>query len=732
MSGQLVNLAFVNVQRLFEKLNSGQILGYFRGRDFHEKLLKKLKRKLMNINAVIDDAEQKQLSNSLVKKWLDEARGVLYDAEDLLEKIDYELSKSELKSGFQTSESKERSFESKMREVLDDLDSLSNQQIVKDFKISSGDISGLDLSHTYIERLPDSICSLRNLQVLKLNDCTCLKELPSTLHELTDLCRLELMETTLTKAPLLLGKLNNIQIWMNSFDFSIQELGELDLHGELSIKNLENILNPGDALAVDFKNKTHLVRLHLEWNLMRNNEDLTKEREVLENLQPSCHLKELSMDGYSGTQFPHWLSDNSLSNVVSLTLKRCKQCLWLPSLGLLTFLKHLTIDGLDLIGRIDADFYANSSSAFACLETLSFTDMKEWEEWQCMTGAFPNLQSLTVKNCPKLRGNLPEQISHLKELTIEQCQQLVASIQDVKMEQSSVDVIRSVVSDTPFKFLSITFCPGMTIPINQTYHFLLELRIIHGCDSLTTFPLDLFPKLCKLELGECRNLQMISQEHPHSHLKFLKIEKCYEFESFPNEGLFAPELRRFQILGLEKLKSMPKRMSALLPSLNDMMISSCPEVELSDRSLPSNLKCMSLWSCSKLVASLKGAWGTEPSLGSLYIREVGAECFPGEGLLPHSLTQLLIYDCPNLKKLDYKGLCHLSSLEKLELSNCPILLSLPEEGLPNSISELKIEECPLLKQRCKNEEGEDWEKIAHIKSMWFDGEQVNIKRRSKS
>ena len=83
-------------------------------------------------------------------------------------------------------------------------------------------------------------------------------------------------------------------------------------------------------------------------------------------------------------------------------------------------------------------------------------------------------------------------------------------------------------------------------------------------------------------------------------------------------------------------------------------------------------------------------------------------------MLPLSLTILKIKDCRNLKKLDYRGLSRLSSLKELSLHNCQILQCLPEEGLPESISQLNIKDCPLLKQRCKKQEGEDWEKIAHI------------------
>jgi len=325
--------------------------------------------------------------------------------------------------------------------------------------------------------------------------------------------------------------------------------------------------------------------------------------------------------------------------------------------------------------------------------------MKEWEEWECKT-TFPYLQHLSMKHCPKLKV-LSEQLLHLKKLVIGDCDKLIISGNN--MNTFSLEVLR------------IYACPLVIIPVTH-YDFLEEMTIDGGCDSLTIFPLDFFPKMRLLQLRMCRNLRRISQENAHNHLKELTIDDCPQFESFPSEGLSAPWLKIIVIRGSENLKLLPKRMQILLPSLTVLQIIDCPEVEMfPDGGLPSNIRHMCLSSLN-LIASLRKTLDANTCLQKLFVANVDVESFPDENLLPHSLPSLQIYGCPNLKKLDYKGLCHLSSLT---LHNCPNLQGLPKEGLPKSISSLEIWNCPLLKQRCQNKQGEDWEKIAHIQKLSF-------------
>jgi len=295
-------------------------------------------------------------------------------------------------------------------------------------------LRSLDLSNTDVENLPDSISLLYKLQILKLNNCRRLKELPSYLHELDNLCYLEFINTGVKNVPPGLGKLKNLQVRMSSFyvekskKFSIQQLGELNIHGSLSIVELDNIESPSDALEADLKNKPHLVELGLEWNFIdKSSGDSRKAGDVIENLRPSKQLKKLSIWNYVGKQFPNWLLNNSLPNLVSIAFYNCKCCQRLPPLGLLPFLKKLVISGFGEILRIEADFHGNNSCSFKSLETLEFSFMSKWEEWECraVTGAFPCLRELSIRYCPKLKGHLPEFVA-LKKLEVSHCEQLEA------------------------------------------------------------------------------------------------------------------------------------------------------------------------------------------------------------------------------------------------------------------------------------------------------------------
>ncbi|ESW05685.1 hypothetical protein PHAVU_011G200900 [Phaseolus vulgaris] len=578
-------------------------------------------------------------------------------------------------------------------------------------------------------------------------------------------------------------------------ELGVQQLRELNLDGSLSILKLQNIENSLDALEADLKNKTHLVSLELLWEGNQKSVDLKKEEDIIENLQPSKNLKKLFISGYGGKRFPNWLLENSLWNMVSLGLVQCESCQRLPPLGLLPFLRKLVIRKLDGIVSIDGDFHGNNSSSFKSLETLEFSHMSRWEEWDCqaVTSAFPCLRQLSIRNCPKLKGQLPEQVVPLERLQIEDCQQLEAS---ATMATMALDLQLCHCGKLQLKWAtlkSLTMETSLLEIVGSHTFEHLEIysplkSISDDCVSLCTFPLDFFPTLRTLHLGGFGNLQMISQSPIHNHLEELTLKNCPKFESLPrNMNMLLPSLKRLWIEDCPRLElfpggglpsnlevltikdypklesfpdiSFPSNLQSLtiegcsvlesfpnggfpsnlhtltiggcsvlesfphggFPSnLRNFTIKDCPRLKsLPDRGFPSNLKRLRISNCSRLVGSLKGAFTDSSSLERLWIQKVDAECFPDEGLLPLSLTSLIISDCPNLEKLDYKGLHQLSSLLNLNLINCFNLQRLPEEGLPKSISSLDIRDCPLLQPRCQRERGEDWEKIKHIRRLYI-------------
>jgi len=92
MAATMIGGAFLSatVQTLVEKLSSTEFLDYIKNTKLNVSLLRQLQTTMLNLQAVLDDAEEKQISNPHVKQWLDNLKDVVFDAEDLLNEISYD------------------------------------------------------------------------------------------------------------------------------------------------------------------------------------------------------------------------------------------------------------------------------------------------------------------------------------------------------------------------------------------------------------------------------------------------------------------------------------------------------------------------------------------------------------------------------------------------------------------------------------------------------------------
>ncbi|XP_058721591.1 putative disease resistance protein At3g14460 [Vicia villosa] len=674
--------------------------------------------------------------------------------------------------------------------------SLSNYRNITELPNSIGNLiylRYLNLSGTLITRLPSETCKLYNLQTLLLSRCEELTELPKDMGKLVKLRHLDIRGTKLKKMPAQISKLENLQTLsdfivssVKDVGLKIEDLGKYPhLRGSLSISQLENVIDPSHASQANLEMKKEIDELELRWSYTAHSNSQIQSV-VLERLRPSTILKSLSISEYPGDKLPNWLGNPLFSNMVRLKILGCKNCSRLPSLGQLSNLKVLFISEMQSIKSIGTMFYGSDSPSFkpfTSLETLSFENMAEWEEWKLIGGTsieFPSLIHLSLNCCPKLKGNIPMNLPKLERLSFVKCPELSGMTPNnlsfltelvlrdcpLLMESRYLDDINNIIITSPpfgvfsqmmvclyslqrmilknipsltsfprdglpktLQTLVIEDCENLEFLSQESFHnytSLEHLKILHSCNSMTSFTLCSLPVLKSLDIYGCNNLKsiLIAEDASQHNLLFLisiKIGSCHELESVSLCGLPIPNLTHLTVHFCEKLRSLPESIKTLT-SLQQMIITNLPNLQsFSIDGLPITLR--ELW-----IIKVRGIlWNTTcEHLTSLSKLKISGDDFVNTMIkmqvpfLPTNLVSLWISDLKDIECLDGKWLQHLTSLHKLEIYYSPKLKSLPKEGdLPSSLKKLNIYECPLLEASLRRKRGKEWRKISHIPKIYI-------------
>ncbi|KAF8039219.1 hypothetical protein BT93_B1697 [Corymbia citriodora subsp. variegata] len=581
----------------------------------------------------------------------------------------------------------------------------------------------LNLSYTRIETLPNSIVALYNLETLMLRDCQNLSKLPKGMEKLINLKFLDVTNTPSLRAiPLYIGNLVGLEI-LPKFVVGAEEgsrLKELknlnNLRGKLCIYDLHKVREARDAMDAYLCMKEAICQLTMQWcQDFGNFRNAELEAEVSDFLRPHPKLENLVISYYGGPEFPPWLGSPSYVKMVSLHLCGCHRAKVLPSLGQLSSLKELYIKGQNAICTIGFEFYG-TKNAFPSLITLKFKDMPLWEDWSHCVGTgevgvlFPCLEHLVIRNCSKLIGRLPSQLSSLRKLEIKSCPCLDAS--------SSIISLPSL-NELNFGGCNEGVLKGLLNLTSLTALFIQDVaeltHLNHGFTSSLI-------KLEKLEMQSCENLSCLWQDRDVipdlACLKSLAVKKCPEFISFTTrEGdiELPSNLETIELVNCENLEQLPSKMHAL-SSLRKLIIFRCLKlVCFPETGVPASLTILSIQDCEMLLSLPKGYGADEPSnsnnhgdivpyLQNLKIsncNSLQASPFNEGRFLPKSLKTIHIFSCWRVESLAEIAVECLQLLEEIYISSCKNLRSLPH-GLHtlSHLTSLVLIKCPALELEC--------------------------------
>ncbi|XP_039114850.1 putative disease resistance protein RGA4 [Dioscorea cayenensis subsp. rotundata] len=381
----------------------------------------------------------------------------------------------------------------------------------------------LDLKETSIKSIPESLCKLYQLRVLKLLPP---HTLPSLFHNLINLQSWGMSGYRLfddERAPVFHVKKER--------GYMIAQLKNMtELTGTLSIAGLENIDNMKEAMKAKLKEKHHINNLRLYWKDKMDGCKHDIQEEVLEGLQPHPNLEELEIEGYMGSKTPSWLMTLTLQKLRELYLIKCINWACLPAaLGLLPSLEKLHFYYMENITVECDDSVTEMFPSLQYLElyktTISFKGKLISSSSLTTPGhykLFPRLQYLNVTECDAVNGLNWPIYSALERLCIRNCPGLDDQLPGCLYGLSSLTT------------LDLTGTKIKTFPaeVMATLHALEQLCLADCNELLSLEGLQALPSLRKLFVSQCPQFGSWCLEEM-TGLDEIAIVSCQDLESLP-------------------------------------------------------------------------------------------------------------------------------------------------------------------------------------------------------
>ncbi|KAL6327701.1 hypothetical protein AAG906_022763 [Vitis piasezkii] len=372
------------------------------------------------------------------------------------------------------------------------------------------------------------------------------------------------------------------------------------------------------------------------------------------------------------------------------------------------------------------DWSSSTESLFPCLHELIIEHCPKLI--MKLPTYLPSLTKLSVLFCPKLESPL-SRLPLLKELLVEGCNEAVLSSGNdlTSLTELTISGISGLIklhegfdgfgSENSLS-LEIRDCDqlvslGCNLQLPNGWQSLTCLQVlrIRDCPKLASFPDVGFPPMLRnLDLENCEGLKslpdgmmlkMRNDSTDSNNLCLLEKLVIDSFSSRRNDGHVC--LEHLLIRRCHSLIGLPK--GGLPATLKELIISDCEKLEIRACLVAVFENCS-----GKLLTSLKRLriGGMFPDATSFRMTPLDSFSYNSHLPCPFRIPESGI---PSLLSLQT-----LTSLEQLQIYNCPKLRSiLPREGLlPDTLSELYVRDCPHLTQRYSKEEGDDWSKIAHI------------------